>query len=430
MLKPFLSKEGMAEILGLAIQQQIIFPEDSAVIFYDLGFLGQRIHDLKDIFPPNTLHAIAIKANPLAKVLGFLKTLEVGLEAASLPELYLAQKAGFPSDKIVYDSPAKTIPELEYALKAGVHLNADSFEELERIDAVLQSVSSKSRIGVRINPQVGSGTIKYLSVADNVSKFGIPLDDHREKLQSCFLKYPWLNSIHVHIGSQGCPIPLLVKGIAKVWDFSREIDPMVHSANPSRNIEFFDIGGGLPVSYHHDRLPVSMNEYFRQLQENIPGMFDGRVKIITEFGRYIHANTGFTVSRVEYVKRERNINILMAHVGADLMIRKCYHPADWHHQITLTDPNGNLKSGTDANKYMIAGPLCFSGDIIEQNLALPPAGSGDYIMIHDTGAYTLSMWSRYNSRQIPKVIGFLPDAQSFTVLRERETLDDLWEFWS
>ena len=55
---------------------------------------------------------------------------------------------------------------------------------------------------------------------------------------------------------------------------------------------------------------------------------------------------------------------------------------------------------------------------------------GDYILIHDAGAYTLSMWSRYNSRQMPKVIGYRSETDKFEVLKERENLEALQEFWS
>jgi diaminopimelate decarboxylase len=166
------------------------------------------------------------------------------------------------------------------------------------------------------------------------------------------------------------------------------------------------------------------------LKENFEDLFTGQFKLITEFGRYIHANTGWVASKVEYVKRERNFNIIMTHIGADLLLRKCYNPDDWHHQITVVDNEGNIKDGIDKNKYIIAGPLCFSGDLIAKDLELPIVNEGDYILIHDIGAYTLSMWSRYNSRQIPKVIGYDIEKHSFEIIRERERKEDLFDFWS
>ena len=80
--------------------------------------------------------------------------------------------------------------------------------------------------------------------------------------------------------------------------------------------------------------------------------------------------------------------------------------------------------------YSIAGPLCFSDDIIRNNIELPVADVGDFLCIKDVGAYTLSMWSRYNSRLMPKVTEFDVSANKFTLVKQKETYDDLVHFWT
>ncbi len=431
LLKSNLSKEEISKAFSIALSQKdLITDDDTSVMFYDLTFLNERIADLQYLFPQTTLHAVAVKANPLTSILKKIKEFGVGLEVASLPELYLAEATGFSADKIVFDSPSKTKKEIEYALNLGVYINADSFDELDRIDEILKIVKSKSVVGVRINPQIGSGSIKSTSVADAISKFGIPINDNIERLKEYYLKHDWLTSIHVHIGSQGCEVPLIIDGIRKVLNFAKDVNECLKQNSRKKLIETFDIGGGLPVSYHLDKTPISMKEYQAMLKENFKELFNGQFKLITEFGRYIYANTGWVASKVEYVKRESKYNIAMTHIGADLLLRKCYNPDDWHHQITILDKEGKMKSGTDKNKYIIAGPLCFAGDVIAKDLELPIVTEGDYILIHDVGAYTLSMWSRYNSRQIPKVIGFWNDNNNFEVLKKRESKEDLFEFWT
>ena len=417
-------------IQGALAKKNFLQEDDTAVIFYDMDYLLERVELLKNLFPANTLHGIAVKANPLTKILKRIQKAGVGVEVATSPELYLAEKTGFSPSKIIYDSPAKTIQELEYALKLGVYINADSFEELNRIGEILKTKRSKSIIGVRVNPQVGSGTIKSTSVADEVSKFGIPLDDNKEKLESYFLRCSCLRGIHVHIGSQGCPVPLIIKGVKKVQIFTDRVNKVLENQDAKRQITHFDIGGGLAVSYHADKQPVSLETYVQMLKEKVPQLFSGKFILLTEFGRYLHANAGWVASKVEYVKKEKNVNIIMIHVGADLLLRKCYNPTDWHHQISVVDKNGKLKTGKSKLKYSVAGPLCFAGDIIAKNIELPLVETGDYILVHDAGAYTLSMWSRYNSRQIPMVIGYSQSTQKFQIIKKRETKDDLLRFWS
>jgi diaminopimelate decarboxylase len=421
----------MSSVLSKAFKDKnLIGPDDTAILFYNLSSIQNRISDLQNLFPKSALHAIAVKANPLTKILSKIKALGTGAEVASLPEFHLAQIAGFTPETIVFDSPCKTKSEIEYALKAGVHLNADSFDELDRIGEILKTVQSQSIIGVRINPQVGTGTINSTSVAGDISKFGIPITDNREKIIACFQKYDWLTGIHVHIGSQGCPIPLIVEGIRKILDLAIEINENLKRGLKPNRIYTFDIGGGLPVSYHPGKEPVSMEQYRAMLRNACAELFNGQFRLITEFGRYIFANSGWVASKVEYVKREPGYNIIITHVGADLFLRKSYNPSDWHHHITVVDKDGKLKTGTDTNKYMVAGPLCFAGDVIARDLELPFVEEGDYILIHDAGAYTLSMWSRYNSRQMPKVIAYSIENDLFEIIRERENKEDLFEFWS
>jgi len=431
MIQSNLSVEEMSKAFSQALTiNGLLSPDDTAIIFYDLAFLDKRIQDLQKQFPPSSLHAVAVKANPLTNILGKIKATGVGAEVASLPELYLAEKAGFTSETIVFDSPCKIKAELEYALSSGVCLNADSFDELDRIAEILKTSDSKSIIGLRINPQVGPGSIKSTSVADGISKFGIPLNENRKRIIEYYLKHDFLQSIHVHIGSQGCPVPLVISGIRKVLDLANEVNTRLKQESKPNRIDTFDFGGGLPVSYHPGQEPVTLEQYVAMLKESCSELFDGRFRLITEFGRYIYANAGWVASKVEYVKREPGYNIIMTHVGADLFLRKAYNPGDWHHHITVVDKYGKLKTGTDSNKYMVAGPLCFGGDVIAKDLELPVVEEGDYILIHDAGAYTLSMWSRYNSRQMPKVIGYETGNHNFEILKTKESKEDLLEFWS
>ncbi len=430
MIEPRLCIEERSRTLHAALLREgLVREEDTAIIFHNLSFLASRIESLRQSFPSSTLHAIAVKANPLTRILSLIKSHGVGLEVASLPELHMAVRAGFSSDMIVFDSPVKTVSEIRYAHSLGAYINADSFAELERIGQVFGGTSAKERAGIRINPQVGTGTIRSTSVAGADSKFGVPLENNREKLRKYFRDNDWLRGVHVHIGSQGCPVPLLIEGIRKVLDFALTVNEELKEHSPEGRIEVFDIGGGLPVSYHPDEPAVTMQEYGDLLKESARELFSDQFKLITEFGRYVHANAGWAASRVEYVKREKNHNIIMTHLGADLLLRECYDPENWHHQITVVDRHGDLKEGK-TNKYIVAGPLCFAGDVIANGVELPAVEEGDYLLIHDIGAYTLSMWSRLNSRQIPKVLGYRNETEFFEILKQREDSDGLFAFWS
>lgn len=197
---------------------------------------------------------------------------------------------------------------------------------------------------------------------------------------------------------------MLVTGIGDVVALADEINERLVEQERTNRITTFDMGGGLPVSYHFSDPGNAIEDYQRQLQKALPQLFDGRYRLITEFGRHVHANAAWAISKVEYVKEVNGQTILVNHLGADFMLRECYNPNDWHHEVSLVDAQGNLKTSNSTTRYQIAGPLCFAGDFISRGVDLPKAGPSDYIIIHDVGAYTLGMWSRCNSRVEPRVL--------------------------
>ncbi len=416
--------------LKSALRQGMIREEDSAVMFYDLAFFTERLNYLIACFPATTLHGLAVKANPLRGVMelasetGRNQACNIGVEAASIGEVDMALNAGYDPSRIVYDSPVKTLKELEFALASGVHINIDNLDELERVNLLLKTTPSTSTFGIRINPQVGVGTILESSVAGEYSKFGVPIGSRKEELTKAFLTFPWLQGMHLHVGSQGCSTEMLVRGIGVLYDFALTLNQLRTSINfPPINI--FDIGGGLPVSYNGMVPASSMGDYAAAIKQRAPML--SAFKIITEFGRWIYTNAGWTVSKVEYVKHDPGVNTAMLHVGADLFIRECLNPKDWQHEYSVYDKTGNLKMGNDTVPYTLAGPLCFAGDILARGVILPVVEAGDYLVIHDTGSYTFSMWSHYNSRQTPRILGY--SREKFEILKERQGLGEVRDFW-
>ncbi|UCE59953.1 MAG: hypothetical protein JSU63_21225 [Phycisphaerales bacterium] len=135
-----------------------------------------------------------------------------GAEAATAAELEQALRAGFAPQRMVFDSPAKTVEKLHRAITCGVHINADSLQELDRIATLVKDGLQPTSIGARVNPKVGAGEIEATSTAVPGSKFGVSLRDNSVELRDRFKRYPWLTGLHVHVGSQGCDVELLTEG--------------------------------------------------------------------------------------------------------------------------------------------------------------------------------------------------------------------------
>ena len=392
-----------------------------AALFHDLGRVRARIAELGACFPEGTLHAVAVKANPVVEILRALVAAGAGLEAASFEEVRLALAAGCPASRIVFDSPAKTPDELASALALGVRINVDNFDELGRIHALIGE-GEPPLVGLRVNPQVGGGSIALTSVATRSSKFGVPIE-RRAEIVSAFEAHPFLRALHVHVGSQGMPLGTLVEGVKRVYSLRAEIE----ARTGLDRIHTFDLGGGLPVAYRPTEEAIPLAAYVDALECEIPGLFAGDIGLVTEFGRAIHATAGWAASRVEYVKQAGDERLAVIHLGADLLVRRAYRPDEWHHEIDVLDAEGQPKGGP-TEPVTIVGPLCFSGDVLAHGIALPRIDPGDFVLVHDVGAYTLGMWSRHCSRGLPPVLGY--DGDDLSVLKERESPADVVAFWS
>jgi len=94
------------------------------------------------------------------------------------------------------------------------------------------------------------------------------------------------------------------------------------------------------------------------------------------------------------------------------------------------DKNGNVKTGPMAVQD-IAGPLCFSGDFMAKQIMLPQMEAGDYVVVHETGGYTFSMYSKYNSRCVSAMYAYQKGASEHElfVLKHRETEEENLAFW-
>ncbi|MET9257766.1 diaminopimelate decarboxylase [Streptomyces sp. NPDC003717] len=396
-----------------AVAQGLLGPDTPLVGLLDVAGIRESAAELRAAFAavtaPGTpvLHAFAVKAAPLVPVLRLLHEEGVGAEVASPGELALARAAGVPAERTVLDSPAKTPAELREALASGVALNADNPQEVARLDALVAAATGPlPPLGVRVNPQIGGGSIEALSTATATSKFGVALRDEgaREWVVRAYLERPWLTRLHAHTGSQGIPLALMAEGAAAAYALAEEINERAGR----RQVDTLDIGGGLPVNFASDATTPTYAEYARVLREAVPGLFDRRYGLVTEFGRSLLAKHGTVVARVEYAKSAGGRPVAVTHAGVQVATRTVYAPGAWPLRIAAYDAGGRPKTGPEVVQD-VAGPACFAGDLLATGRALPLLEQGDYAAALDTGAYYFAHHYAYNSLARPAVYGFLTD---------------------
>lgn len=389
--------------------------EDNAFVLYDFDILFNRIEIVKNAFGDTFSHTVAIKSNPLSKVLKAISKKHFGLECASFEEVIHANRLA-NSERIIWDSPAKTKLELKKSESiSNLIINANDLQEL---DKVLHS-KVDSILGLRINPLESATELDAMNVSSMYSKFGEPITSAEEIIQRIIKSPSNVSAIHVHTSSQNTDFKKQVQAIRRVLDLVLRIN-----LTQPRRIKYFNIGGGFPASYNTS-IHFSIADYAQELKARCPELFDGQFEVLTEFGRYYHANSGVAFSTIESVKSFEKHQTIIHHLGADFFLRESYNPDQWPHEFSILRNTELIQ--TDDLETDIGGPLCFGGDYISKNTQLPKANCGDQLVISDVGANTFSLWSRHCSRPFPKIIAH--EAGKYFVLKEKELSTEVSQFW-
>ncbi|MGV0804692.1 diaminopimelate decarboxylase [Mycolicibacterium setense] len=392
----------------------------------DLDTLDELMRSLTEAYPATmpALHTIAAKAITLRPVLARFAQAGFGCEVASPGELELALAAGFPAERIVFDSPAKTTTEIERALALGVSFNIDNFEELARVDQAIARVGRhRSVIGMRLNPQTGAGTIGAMSTATPTSKFGIGLADHRQAIIDAFVARPWLTQLHVHSGSQGLRLEHAADGVRLITDLAADVT----ARTGYQQVRRIDIGGGLPVNFGSDEIAPTFADHRTVLESTVPELFDGTYGLVTEFGRALTAKAGTIVARVEYTKVTGGRQIAITHAGVQVATRTIFGPGEWPLRIDVYDAQGRPRA-EQPHVQDVAGPACFTGDMLAVGRELPFVHPGDLVAVPDTGGYYFSTHFSYNALPRPAVyaVETHPDGgRRWSLVRRAQSIEQI-----
>eukprot|EP00928_Gymnodinium_smaydae_P052777 TRINITY_DN36942_c0_g1_i1.p1 TRINITY_DN36942_c0_g1~~TRINITY_DN36942_c0_g1_i1.p1 ORF type:complete len:469 (-),score=107.37 TRINITY_DN36942_c0_g1_i1:150-1556(-) len=421
-------------------------------VFYDADMWHANLASLRSEFPSNGggdaaashfLHACAVKTNPLSWFMQQARDAGHGAECASVSEVTHALDLGFAPSSVIYDSPCKTVGEIKFALKKGVHLNVDNLQELERIQRLMDLEAqgqfqreAKGTIGIRINPLVGAGTIAQFSVSTGKSKFGVPLakeGPERTKFLETVVSKPWITCVHVHTGSGGMGLDQLVAGVRVAVDFALEINKLAGK----KQITVLDMGGGLAINWTAEDPLSAFPAYAAALRAAVPELFDPSVfdRVVTEFGAALHTKFAWIASRVEYTKSYDGGRIAMIHAGSDVLMRACYCPGTFvNHRPFAYRADGQPKTCEDSElvKTDIAGPLCFAGDVVLTEAKLPALEVDDIVALADVGGNSLSLKTTHCSRQALPVYTYAIDENNevtFKQLRECQPVADTLKQW-
>ncbi len=355
------------------------------------------------------LVCFAVKANSNIAVLNVLAKLGSGFDIVSGGELERVLAAGGDAAKVVFSGVGKTAAEMRRALEAGIRcFNVESEAELVLLNDVAAGMDMVAPISIRVNPDVDAKTHPYISTGLKENKFGIDINLAPDVyVRASELANIKIEGVDCHIGSQLTETRPFMDALDRVLIL---IDQL---AGMDIHIHHLDLGGGLGIQYR-DETPPLPEEYAKALSDKLKGR---ELQILIEPGRAIAGNAGVLITQVEFLKNNDEKHFAIVDAAMNDLMRPALYSA-WQDIIPVTKKDG------ESQCYDLVGPICETGDFIGKDRDLVLA-TGDLLAVRSSGAYGFTMSSNYNSR--PRVAEIMVDGDKVHVVRQRETIESLFE---
>jgi diaminopimelate decarboxylase len=376
------------------------------IYLYDLKIIENQFDKLNKELSVLENYKIHFAAKSLSNIsiLKFIKKMGAGLDAVSIEEVMIGLKCGFKKDEILYTPNGVSFEEIKEAFKLGVKINLDSIESVKDF---VNEFGNQS-ITVRINPGIYAGGNDNVSVGHSESKFGIPEERIDELLDMEKKGKVKITGLHIHTGSDITKNNQFKEGIMKIFSIARDF----------RNIESIDLGGGIKIPYFKDDTSTNLNDYVKEVLKELKKFeleFNKKLKLIFEPGKFLVSDSGFFITKVNYIKSTKTKDFLQVDSGFNHLLRPTLYGS--HHEIiNLSNPAGKKK------EYDVVGYIC-EKDTFAEKRKISETSIGDLICFKNVGAYGFNMSSNYNSRLKPAEVCIYNN--KILKIREAQSLKDL-----
>lgn len=347
----------------------------------------------------------ASKALTNLAVLQHIHSIGCNIDCSSINEVYLALKAGFNPEQILYTSNGISFEEIEAAVEAGVSVNIDSLSNLEKFG---QAYGSRYPVGIRLRPNIMAGGNLKISTGHNGSKFGIPIEQLNEILTIKDQYKLRINCLHVHTGSEIKDVEVFIK----VADIFFDLVPSFP------DLQVLDMGGGFKVPYQEGEKGTDIPLLAKRVGEvlnKFENSYGKRFQVWFEPGKYLVSECGYLITSVNVIKETPTVIFAGINSGFNHLIRPMFYEA-YHHIRNISNPNGAIKN------YAITGNICET-DNFAWDRPINEIREEDLLVIENAGAYGFEMGSNYNSRFLPAQV-LLRD-EKMHLVRKRDTMEDL-----
>ena len=350
---------------------------------YSRDAIKERIARLRQALPKDVHLHYAVKANPMPAVVDLIAGLVDGLDVASGGEIDLVTAVQHRPAHVSFAGPGKTDQELERAVGAGVTVNLESGNEMRRLGAIAAQMQTRPSVAIRVNPAFElrqSG----MRMGGGSKPFGIDEEQVPDVLRELISLPLEFAGFHIFAGSQNLSEEALAESQQATIDLAIRLSNLAAPAS-------INLGGGFGVPYFPGDTPLDMERVGQRLDGLLQPLRQAQpqARLVLELGRYLVAGAGLYVTRIVDRKGSRGTTYLVTEGGLNhhlalsgnfgQVIRKNY-PVGIAHQIDVL-PQEHVD---------IVGSLCTPLDRLGDNVALPRADIGDFVVVFQSGAYGAS----------------------------------------
>jgi diaminopimelate decarboxylase len=165
-------------------------------------------------------------------------------------------------------------------------------------------------------------------------------------------------------------------------------------------LELLDFGGGFGPRYERTQKAFPLARYASHIARRINGSGLRIKTVVIEPGKYLIADAGVLLLRVEYLKESYGQLFACVNSGTfNSLPRPAIYPQAKHHVVHC----GRVYDAR-MKPFTVAGNLCETGDLFAKEMLMPVPRRGDILAVLGAGAYGRSMASHFNLRDIPREV--------------------------
>jgi diaminopimelate decarboxylase len=323
------------------------------------------------------VHWLSTKTQPLPPLLRWWRAQGRPAEVVSEFEFRLAREAGFDTEAILVNGPAKHrwLPSLS---APGLRVNFDSARELDELLPLAKR--DRWRIGLRLctAEEFDPETPQF------PTQFGFTPDEAMVAAQRLKRAGLTVETLHFHLRTNVAEAGCYTRALNEVATFSTA------AGLAPRHL---DLGGGLPprhaLSRGGKRLDAGFSlEQFALTVRRAMKKFPSVGQVWLENGRFLSAASGVLVVRVLDVKERRGLRQLICDGGRTL--NALVSVWEQHELRPLTTRRG------PAVLTAVHGPTCMAFDQLARKPLPASLQPGDPLVWFDAGAYHLPWETRFS----------------------------------